>query len=356
LTLEVIDGAGNRLKRSFNIFFDDSVPRLDKESLGPNTVFGNDGSVGQSSFQYPMIDGRLTKPKKGVDVTVFTIGQGEREDGRQVSCQDYENYFKKLWGQDTDQIDDDNEDLNDNGDGSFDMSSLANYIFAKQNVKTDSNGRFDDVVIALKAPQFDDLDDKKSSNQARSSKSVNDVCFVMRDKFGNVGVDGVKVEFNGGNTCWRNLDVSMTRSYVTSSEIEGQNSVEGQGSDMELGVVASFGYECEGDVSQVNGFGVNVDRSYGDFGKYFYVKKVKSSRFDEATGEALVYFILGVKPFNRDLDEYPDKVDIGFLMRPSYSIVGQDSTIDTVNTVPFQYQNFHHLNYNYYLQPPKKVS
>jgi hypothetical protein len=58
----------------------------------------------------------------------------------------------------------------------------------------------------------------------------------------------------------------------------------------------------------------------------------------QVTNEAIAYFFLGVKPFGLKLKDYPDEADIGFLMKPTYTLKNADVPIDTTNTVPFQYK------------------
>ena len=329
LVLMGIDEAGNIKKQAHNIKFDNSPPELIDDSLEPEEMFDS----GVARFFFQEIEGKTNKGD--VRMTVFTLPyDAEDKDGNPITCDKYKDLFIRNLGQlDGERPDYPELNLNET------QISLTNYMFQKTTVTSDSNGNFD-AIIGLQEKNFDysDYRDARDGNpQVDSVQSRNTICFLMSDKYGNVGVDSKRVTLDAGNTMWKPSEITTIPNTLYAAEIENAGDVRSGRGNVEFAVIARFQYIGPEMITHLTSLNIREDAKTSKHSKYARVDTSRMNfRLDKDTGELIVHFPVKISPMDKDPLKYPDELKFAFKADVKYSVGDKQIPIDEKNPIYFQ--------------------
>lgn len=335
LVLTAVDVAGNINKQSHNIFFDDNKPELDPATLEPKELFK---SSGKAHFFFQEIKGKLKNDKAGVQMTIFSIPEDATDyDGNRVTCAMYEKVFARNLGQ-LDREEPDSVELNIEEY----QIALTSLMFQKVETTSGASGEFD-ALIGLQEKNFDrsDYNDANRNDEPERVDSVesrNDICFIMVDQFGNIGVDTRSLTLDAGNTMWRAGEITTIPNSIYSAEIAQTGDVRSGTGNMEFSMIVNFQYIGSGYVSKLTSISIKEDKAISEYSKYIKIDTSRMNyRLDKESGEMLVHVPVKIYPIKGlEAVDYPDKLDLGFKAYVKYSIGDKDVPIDEINPVYFQ--------------------
>ena len=340
LRLYAYDEAGNLKKKNHVINFDNSEPEINWSAMSPDSMFESEEA------RSPVVPIEGGTNKGNVEVTMFTIPQGTQiinSDGEseEISCDEsHKDIILRSLGQ----LDGDDPDSNELNLEEQQLSlSLGSLLNSKNTVTSNSNGEFDETYISFQSRDFDrgDFNDAQNNNrEAQEVASENEICFVLKDKYGNVNIQSKSINYDAGNTLWTPGQVTLTPNTAYASEIEQTGDQNGANNGrVQFSVMATFTYQGEGNVNHVEGIRVNEDRVGQENAGTINIKNSDLNyRYQEGSNEMLVYFPVEISPLNKKPLNYPDELELKFEMDLTYDVDNQEVPIDTTNPVYFQSQ------------------
>ncbi|MFW6285929.1 MAG: hypothetical protein ACOC16_02050 [Nanoarchaeota archaeon] len=331
LTFIAVDLAGNINKQAHNIMFSNKPPALIDETLEPEEMFKN----GVARFFSQEIEGKTNKG--GVEMTIFTLPYDAQDsDGNNIRCDDYQDLFVRNLGQlDNERVDDPELNLEEK------QISLTNYMFQKTTITSDSSGNFD-ARIGLQEKNFDQSDYNQANNENKNPEvsdvsSRNTICFIMQDKFGNVGIDSKQVELDAGNTMWKPGEITTIPNTLYASEIENVGDFRSGSGNVEFAMIGRFQYIGPGQISQLTRINIREDTKTSKHSQYAQLDQSRMNyRLDKDTGELIVHIPVKILPMKIKPLDYPDELKFAFRADLTYSVDESDIPIDTQNPIYFQ--------------------
>lgn len=332
ITLIAYDIANNTKRIDKTIYFDDSDPELEGDT-DPN-------SGDTLHFSIQNLKGTTSKPNVQVEVFVLPDDSYELDidgdgDEERLTCANYETALIR----NLDQLVYDYTryaelDLND-----FQLDLTIGSWFSKQRTTSDEKGDFE-VYMGLLGESFDSGDLEEDYSQD-SVSTRNEICIVMLDEYGNLNVDSFNLNYDPGNTVWREAEITTLPNSIYSAEIEQaltSDSVSGS-DEVQFSMIARFKYEGGSEIKEIDNVNIYFDNSVSEDpfqGNGNILSSGMNWRYDKDINELLVYVPIEVSPLGEDPLDYPDEIQFNFAMRITYELEDSDIVIDTQNPVYFE--------------------
>lgn len=330
-TLIATDVAGNIAKEAHAINFDNEAITLKNITPKSGTTvhffiqdfegFVNKGDVEITAFAIPR-NAKVWDPKTNSD--------------RPVSCSEYE--FMGI--RDLGQI----RTTTTYADSQYNPDdlqiSLTSIISSKITTKSSSDGKFKIENMILHDETFDSGDaynlNRTTNPTINKVNSLNTICFVMTDRYGNVVSRDTTITLDSGNTMWRAGEITTMPNTIYAAEIEQTGNQKSGTGKVRFGVIAKLQYIGDGKLTNVNGVRVSTDGAINTESKNARIvdSEMRFSANPE-TNEMIIYFPVEVSPMNKKPLEYPSELKFYFKANFNYNLNNKAIPIDTANPVYF---------------------